>query len=141
MADPVGMVNGLIDSPLAVSTTMGGPYTLVCGVTSSSDAFNTALSETTNNCSEQFRTYLDGAGTKSLDVSVESNYSADPGFQIIFMAAVNNTPVYCQRTIGTAFTLTFKANVPSATLTYPLSEKVTSSITLNSNGNYVLAPV
>ena len=135
MADPAGILNGT-DVPLYVSSD-GVSYAEVCGETTSSDAVATALIETTNKCSEEYRTFLSGAGTRSLDVTIDTLYSDDAAYQILLAAAFNRTIVYCRRIIGSN-QLDSTGLIPSSTFNYGLNETVTNSITINSTGEFTL---
>lgn len=133
MADPAGILNGT-DVPLLVSDD-NISFVEVCGESTSSDAFNNALIEVTNKCSEEFRTFIAGAGTRTLDITLEALHSEDPAYGIVLAAAINRTPIYCRRIIGD-WTLNTAGLIPTASLSYGLNESVSNSITINSNGAY-----
>ena len=64
MADPSGMLNG--NDSLLYTVDSNGVLVMLGGVTSSSTTITNNLVETTNKSSEEFRTYLDEAGTQSI---------------------------------------------------------------------------
>ena len=136
MADPQGIVNG---QKVLLRIDTGSGFINVCGETTNSFAFNREAIETTNKCSEQNRTYLDGdEGTKSLDVTLDALYCTDPAYVFLRQKFFDGVIFPAQRVIG-SLTTSVNLKLLSMSDTADNNATISTSFTLNSSGAFTEA--
>lgn len=72
---------------LSAETAVAGVYEVVGGMQTDSLTWNNEPVDITNKDSLSFRTFLEGAGTKSLDLSGSGVFSDDAGMELVRDAA------------------------------------------------------
>lgn len=82
------------DAILKTSANGGSTFTVVGGARTSNVTINNAPVDVTNVSSGGWRKLLAGAGTKSVDMSVDGVVSDDSAFQALQTQANDNTSVY-----------------------------------------------
>ena len=137
----MGMLNG--NDSLLYTVGTNGELIMVGGVTSNGTTINNTLVETTNKSSEEFRTYLDEAGTQSVTHTLEVFWSSDEAYQSIVSRYDDQTAhpyffFYAGLDDIDQPADMFRLIIPTATNTFEIDTPVSSSVNFESSGGFVL---